>query len=137
MSHEIKLRVRFCEVDLYRVVWHGHYISWFEEARNELASLFGLGPEQLREMNLMAPVIDLHCRFKLPASFNDEVVIQTTMQRSETAKLMFLYKVIRDAQVLVEGSTTHVLTDLQGTMLYQVPPEVKKRLEEMMVYLEI
>lgn len=88
-------------------------------------------------MNLMAPVVDLHCKFKLPATFNDEVVIQTTMQRSETAKLMFLYKVIRDGEVLAEGGTTHVLTDLQGTMLYQVPPEVKKRLEEMMAYLGI
>ncbi len=137
MSYETKLKVRFCEVDPYQVVWHGHYISWFEVGRNELASLFGLNPDELREMGLMAPVVDLCCKFKLPAKFSDEVIIQTTMQRSETAKLIFHYNVIRDGEVLAEGSTTHVLTDLKGTMLYQVPSEVKRRLEEMMAYLKV
>ena len=50
MPHETHLKVRFCEVDLYQVVWHGHYLSWFEVARNELASRFGLDTMQLKEV---------------------------------------------------------------------------------------
>lgn len=137
MSYETTLKVRFCEVDPYQVVWHGHYISYFEVGRNNLTSLFGLGPDDLREMELMAPVVDLHCAFKLPAQFGDEILIQTTMERCETAKLIFHYRVIRDTQVLAEGSTTHVLTDLRGTMRYQLPPEVKKRVEKMMNHLGV
>jgi len=106
-------------------------------ARNELASRFGLDPMQLKEAGLMAPVVDLTCKFKLPARYNDEVIIQTTMQRSETAKLIFHYTVIRDTEVLAEGSTTHVLTDLKGMMLYKVPPAVQGRLEEMMTSLGV
>jgi acyl-CoA thioester hydrolase len=137
MPHEIHLKVRFCEVDPYQVVWHGHYISWFEVGRNELASRFGLDPMQLKEVGLMAPVVDLLCKFKLPARYDDEVIIRTTMQRSKTAKLIFHYTVMRDHEVLAEGSSTHVLTDLKGTMLYKVPPAVQRRLEEMMAYLEV
>jgi acyl-CoA thioester hydrolase len=137
MPHETQLKVRFCEVDPYQVVWHGHYISWFEVGRNELASRFGLDPEQLKSMGLLAPVVDLACKFKLPARYGDEVMIQTTMQRSETAKLIFHYTVMRDKEMIVEGSTTHVLTDMKGTMFYQVPPAVRQRLEEMMDYLGV
>jgi acyl-CoA thioester hydrolase len=137
MSHETHLKVRFCEVDTYQVAWHGHYVAWFEVGRNELASRFGLDPMQLKEIGLMAPVIELACKFKLPARFDDEIVIQTTMQRSETATLIFHYTVMRDTQTLAEGSTTHVLTDLKGTMLYKVPSVVQERLEEMMAYLEV
>ncbi len=137
MVHETTVNVRFCEVDPYQVVWHGHYISWFEVGRNGLASRFGLDPEQLRGLSVMAPVVDLSCTFKRPATFGDEVLIRTTMQRCETAKLRFCYTVIRDGEVLAEGSTTHVLTDLRGVMLYQIPTEVKKRLEEMMGYLGV
>jgi len=137
MSYETKLRVRFCEVDLYQVVWHGHYISWFEVGRNELTSLFGLSPEDLSEMGLMAPVVDLRCTFKIPARFGDEVLIETTMQRCEVAKLIFQYRVIRDCEILAEGSTTHVLTDLKGTMFYQVPPDVHTKLEKMMAFLGV
>jgi acyl-CoA thioester hydrolase len=137
MPHKTPLKVRFCEVDPYEVAWHGHYISWFEVGRNDLASRFGLDPMQLREVGLMAPVVDLSCKFKLPARYDEEVTIQTTMQRSETAKLIFSYMVIRDTKILAEGSTTHVLTDLKGTMLYKVPPAVQQRLEDMMTYLGV
>ena len=137
MLHKTRLKVRFCEVDPYEVVWHGHYISWFEVGRNDLASRFGLDPMQLREVGLMAPVVDLSCKFKLPARYDEEVTIQTTMQRSETAKLIFYYTVMRDTEILAEGSTTHVLTDLKGTMLYKVPSAVQQRLEEMMTYLGV
>lgn len=137
MPNESHLTVRFCEVDSYQVVWHGHYIAWFEVGRNELASRFGLDPEQLKAMGLMAPLVDLSCRFKLPARYGDEVIVQTTMQRCETAKLIFDYTVMRDNEVLAEGSSTHVLTDLKGTMLYQVPPEVHGRLEQMFASLGV
>jgi acyl-CoA thioester hydrolase len=137
MPHKTHLKVRFYEVDPYQVAWHGHYIAWFEVARNELASRFGLDPMQLKEAGLMAPVVDLTCKFKLPARYNDEVIIQTTMQRTETAKLIFHYTVMRNMEVLAEGGTTHVLTDLMGTMLYKVPPAVQQRLEEMMVSLGV
>jgi acyl-CoA thioester hydrolase len=137
MFHETPLKVRFYEVDSYRVVWHGHYIAWFEVGRNDLAARFGLDPEQLKEIGLMAPVVDLRCAFKRAAAFGDEVVIQTTMERCETAKLTFRYMVMREKDVLAEGSTTHVLTDLKGTMLYQIPPEAKQRLDQMFAYLGV
>ena len=135
MPYETQLQVRFYEVDSYQVVWHGHYISWFEVGRNEFASRFGLDPEQLKEIGLMAPVVDLRCTFKRAAAFGDEILIQTTMQRCESAKLIFHYTVMCDKEVLAEGSTTHVLTDLKGIMLYQIPSEAKRRLEKMFAYL--
>lgn len=137
MPYETYLKVRFCEVDSYQIVWHGHYISWFEVARNELTSRFDLDPEQLKAMGLMAPVVDLSCQFKLPARYGDEVVVRITMQRCETAKLIFHYTVMRDHEVLVEGNSTHVLTDLEGTMLYKVPLEVQRRLEQMFASLGV
>jgi acyl-CoA thioester hydrolase len=137
MAHETSLKVRFFEVDSYRVVWHGHYIAWFEVGRNDFASRFGLDPEQLKEIGLMAPVVDLRCNFKKAAAFGDEIFIHTSLQQCETAKLIFHYTVMRDQEVLAEGSTTHVLTDLKGTMLYQIPPEAQQRLERMFAYLGV
>jgi len=59
------------------------------------------------------------------------------MRRSETAKLIFHYTGVRDTEILAEGSTTHVLTDLKGTMFYQVPPDVHTKLEKMMAFLGV
>jgi len=137
--HETPLQVRFCEVDAYGMVWHGHYISWFEAGRNELTERFHMSPLQLKEMSLLAPVVELTCQFKLPATFGDSVVIQTTMERTEAAKLIFCYRVLHkeNGKVLATGSTTHVLTDLKGTLLYRVSPEILERIEAMRTYLEV
>ena len=82
MPYETQLKVRFYEVDSYHVVWHGHYVAWFEVGRNEFAARFGLDPEQLEEIGLMAPVVDLSCKFKLPARYGDDVVIVLDERRS-------------------------------------------------------
>ena len=67
--HETSLQVRFYEVDAYGVVWHGHYVGWFEAGRNDLTQRYQMGPLQLKDKNLLAPVVDLSCQFKLPATF--------------------------------------------------------------------
>jgi acyl-CoA thioester hydrolase len=137
--HETFLQVRFYEVDTYGVVWHGHYIGWFEVGRNELTERFHMGPLQLKEKNLLAPVVELTCQFKLPATFGDSLVIQTTLERTEVAKLIFNYRILlrEKGKVLATGSTTHVLTDLSGNLLYRVPSEVLEKIEGMRAYLDV
>jgi acyl-CoA thioester hydrolase len=137
--HETSLQVRFYEVDAYGVVWHGHYVGWFEVGRNDLTQRYQMGPLQLKERNLLAPVVDLNCQFKLPATFDSSLIIQTTMERTEVAKLIFHYRVVDqgNGKVLATGSTTHVLTDLKGNLLYRAPQEVLERIEAMQKYLEV
>ncbi|HUL22768.1 MAG TPA: thioesterase family protein [Thermodesulfobacteriota bacterium] len=137
--HETFLQVRFYEVDVYGVVWHGHYVGWFEAGRNDLTQRYQMGPLQLKERNLLAPVVGLDCQFKLPATFGNSLIIQTTMERTEVAKLIFRYRVVEQEndKVLATGSTTHVLTDLKGNLLYRVPSEVLEKIEAMRKYLEV
>jgi acyl-CoA thioester hydrolase len=137
--HETSLQVRFYEVDAYGVVWHGHYVGWFEVGRNDLTQRYQMGPLQLKERNLLAPVVDLNCQFKLPATFDSSLIIQTTMERTEVAKLIFHYRVVDQGnrKVLATGFTTHVLTDLKGNLLYRAPQEVLERIEAMQKYLEV
>ena len=45
--HETPVRVRFNEVDAYHVAWHGHYVTWMEIGRNDLAGRFDLNADQV------------------------------------------------------------------------------------------
>lgn len=136
--HETPIRVRFNEVDAYGVVWHGHYVGWFEAGRNDLTERFDMGPLQLKAKDLLAPVVELNCEYKFPATFGESLLVQTTMERTEVAKLIFHYRILSqtNGRVLATGSTTHVLTDLKGTLLYRIPPEIFQKIEEMRKYLE-
>lgn len=137
--HETRVKVRFTEVDLYQVVWHGHYLNWFEVSRNELAHRFELDPLKLMEVGFLAPVVELHCQFKEPARPNDEIIIRTGVQPSELANLIFTYEVLHaeTKRVLATGRTVHVLTDSKGTLLYRIPEPIQQRISMMMEYLEV
>lgn len=137
--HETRLKVRFTEVDLYQVVWHGHYLNWFEVSRNELARQFELDPLTLKEAGFLAPVVEVHCQFKEPARPDDELVIRTGMEPSELANLIFTNEVLhaQTNRVLATGRTVHVLTDSRGTLLYRIPEPIRQRISRMMAYLGV
>ena len=78
--HDTNLRVRFYEVDAYGMAWHGHYVGWFEAGRNDLAKRYKMDPLHLKEMNLLAPVVELNCD-QAPAS-----VAAPTASRSPALK---------------------------------------------------
>ena len=57
----------------------------------------------------------------------------------EVAKLIFRYQVLHQEKerILSTGTTTHVLTDLSGTLLYRVPPDILEKIEAMRKYLDV
>lgn len=135
--HETPLTVRFNEVDSYQVAWHGHYVTWMEVGRNDLAGRFGLNAEQIGAAGYRAPVVNLELSYKRPVRFNEHLVVGTTARRTETATLEFLSRIVgADGSVVATGSTLHVLTDSEGVLLYRLPPVIGERLSHMFAFLE-
>ena len=136
--HETEIRVRFNEVDQWGMVWHGHYISYFEMGRIDLARCFGLTPADFVKMSYTAPVIELKCNYKEPAWNDDELIIRTTLERPTKAALTFKYQILRkkDKKLLVEGETTQVLLDKKGELVLVIPEEIEKRIDKLLAYLE-
>jgi acyl-CoA thioester hydrolase len=135
---ETEIRVRFQEVDSWGMVWHGHYIAWFEVGRVALLTKFELAPQDFSNLGFLAPVIDLKCSFKEPARLGDEILIRTSVARPTKAALTFLFQVLRkrDGKLLVSGEETQVLLTLDGRMLYIFPQELRARLQPLFDYLE-
>ena len=136
--HETPIKVRFNEVDSYKVAWHGHYVAWMEVGRNELAGRFGLNAGQIDDLGYLVPVVSIELQFKKPARFDEDLRVMTSARRTMTATLEFVCTIIgADGVVCAEGKTVHVLTDRNGTLQYRLPHDIEVRLEEMMSFLEI
>jgi acyl-CoA thioester hydrolase len=41
LTNTTTFRVRFSEVDSLRIVWHGHYLKYFEDGRDAWGAEFG------------------------------------------------------------------------------------------------
>ena len=135
---ETEIKVRFNEVDSWGIVWHGHYIAWFEVGRMAFLKKFHLLPQDFTQMGYIAPVVDLKCFFKEPARMEEEILIRTSVLKPTKAALTFRFQILRkkDGKLLASGEETQVLLTLDGRMLYIIPQDLRERLQPLFNYLE-
>ena len=53
--------VRFNEADPLGIVWHGHYIRYFEDGREDFGKQFGIGYLDFYKNGLVIPVVNVDC----------------------------------------------------------------------------
>jgi acyl-CoA thioester hydrolase len=134
-SHETIVKVRFNEVDAYKVAWHGHYVAWMEVGRNELAGEFGLDAETLFSAGYYAPVTSLELKYLKPARFGELLKVRTSPRKVETATIVFETVILgQDGNPVARGTTTHVLTDLAGVIQYRLPANVAEKVAGMIAW---
>ena len=111
---ETRVRVRYAETDQMGVVYHANYLIWFEVGRVEYIRQLGLDYKSMeREEGCGIAVVDVSARYKAPARYDDELLVQTTLIAARGALIRFGYKILRavDGVLLCEGETVHVVVD--------------------------
>ena len=116
-----QVRVRYAETDQMGIVYYANYLVWFEIGRVELLRSLGLAYSQLEsDHSLILPVVDAHCRYRSPARYDDEILIETRPSMLRNSVLKFEYRILREAkqkeeerELLAEGETVHVVCDGQ------------------------
>ena len=109
---ETRVRVRYAETDQMGVVYHANYLIWFEVGRVEFIRQLGLDYKSMeREEGCGIAVVDVSVRYKAPARYDDELVVQTRLIAARGAVIRFGYRIVREADgvLLCEGETVHVV----------------------------
>lgn len=109
---ETRVRVRYAETDQMGVVYHANYLVWFEIGRVEFIRQLGLDYKSMeREEGCGIAVVDVSARYKLPARYDDELIVQTRLMAARGAVIRFAYRIVRaeDKVLLCEGETVHVV----------------------------
>jgi acyl-CoA thioester hydrolase len=112
--YETKLRVRYAETDQMGVVYHSNYIVWFEVGRVEMMRELGFTYSEMEKQDgTHIAVVDVRCRFKAPARYDELVTIRTRLLNVRGSLLHFGYEVVRnvDGAVLAEGETIHIVVN--------------------------
>jgi acyl-CoA thioester hydrolase len=110
-ANESRVRVRYVETDQMGVVYHSNYLVWFEIGRVEFIRQLGLNYKQMEEEDGCGiSVVDVHARYRAPARYDDELMVETRLLAARGAVIKFGYRILRisDGVLLCEGETTHV-----------------------------
>lgn len=126
----VREKVRFVETDMMGVVHHSNYFQWFEVGRVEYLRKAGVYLLDLIGDGILFPITEVQCKYKASARFDDYVLIETTMTGLSRAKMVFSYRVVREADgiVLAEGQTENVFTGEAGKII-RLPQQIFQKLE--------
>ena len=93
-----QVRVRYAETDQMGIVYYANYLVWFEIGRVELLRSLGLAYSQLEiEHECILPVVEASCRYRSPARYDDEILIETRPAMLRGSVIKFAYQVWRKA----------------------------------------
>ncbi|PIQ38581.1 MAG: 4-hydroxybenzoyl-CoA thioesterase [Lysobacterales bacterium CG17_big_fil_post_rev_8_21_14_2_50_64_11] len=130
LAVEITLRPAFHDIDPMDVVWHGHYLKYFELARCALLKRFNFDYPQMRESGFVWPVVDLRVKYVRPARFDQPLRVHAQIVEWEH-RLVIDY-VILDAvcgEVVTRGHSTQVAVSAStGELCLISPPILIERL---------
>ncbi len=123
LQHTARFRVRFNETDPLGIVWHGHYITYFEDGREAFGEAFGISYRDIQAQGFLAPVVKCTCAYKLPLRHGDWATVCTEFVDNPAAKMIFRYTIVNDRQrVVATGETIQVFTDPTGELVLTHPP---------------
>jgi acyl-CoA thioester hydrolase len=120
----VEFPVRFSEVDSMQIVWHGHYVKYMEEGRENFGKKYGISYTEIRNNGYMAPVVKLSCNYKKPLSYPDQVIVETCFVDSSAAKITYTFRIFRssDKELVATGESVLVFLDMNRELVLAVPP---------------
>ena len=113
---QTRIRVRYAETDQMGVVYYANFFIWFEIGRVELLRQLGFQYKQMEiDDDCHIPVVEANCRYKSPARYDDELLLETRILAIRRSVLKFGYRLLRPENegttLLAEGETVHVTVD--------------------------
>jgi acyl-CoA thioester hydrolase len=120
---EKEIEIRFSEVDMMGVVWHGSYVTYLEDAREAFGARFGLSYNRYIVENIFAPIVELNFHYRKPLRYGMKPVVRITYRPTDAAKIIFDYEMVNpaDGEVFLKATSVQVFMDRDFNLLWEAP----------------
>jgi acyl-CoA thioester hydrolase len=93
---------------------HSIYFVYFEMGRTELLRARGYSYRDIEDSGHFLVIIDIGCKFKKPAYYDDLLTLRTTVKRVTQVKIEHAYELFRDGQLLATGHSVLACVNRAG-----------------------
>jgi acyl-CoA thioester hydrolase len=122
---EIEVTPAFFDVDPMAVVWHGHYLKYFELVRSALMSKFNYDYAEMRDSGYLWPIVDLHIKYIRSARLKQPLKVRAEITEYEN-RLRVEYVITHavTGEKLTKGHTIQVAVNAKTNELEYVCPKI-------------
>lgn len=134
MKHIFEQKVFYSDTDAYGVVWHGSYLRWLEMGRVGICEMMGHNLIDLKEKDIVLPVVNLNVKYKMSAKLNDVVVTETEISEFNgfTVKFKQIIRSKETGKVCIDADVSVVAIDNNGKLYRKMPEILAKSFEEVL-----
>lgn len=113
LTHEIEVPIRFSETDAMGVVWHGNYLKFAEDAREQFGIAYQLHYLDMFNEGVLTPIVHSELFHKSSLYYGDSAIVKSHFTYLAAAKLKFEFKIYskKTGLLAAHGSTTQVFMD--------------------------
>jgi len=125
LSHNTFVHVRFSECDPLNIVWHGNYVKYFEDGREDFGRTHDFSYTEIYTQNgLSVPLVHLEMDYKRSLSFGETIRVETKLVDDPAAKIVFEYKIFNSKDELVcTGKTIQAFVHMKKKeLVITMPP---------------
>lgn len=127
LTSRTTLSVRFCETDLMGIVHHANYLVYLEAGRIDWLKRRGVSYEELVQRGLHLAIAEIRIKYRQPARFGDELVVETTCREVQRVTARFSYRILRGDTVICDGDI--LLACLRSDLtLTRIPDDIVRAL---------
>ena len=116
MSHVFPIRVYYEDTDLAGIVYYANYLKFIERARSEWVRALGIDQVQMKAEGLVFAVRRVEADYLTPAHYDDELVVETTMQAGSGVRLIVQQDVKRGKEMLFSARVTIICMTPEGAV---------------------
>ncbi len=111
-EYTAKVRVNYYDTDRMGVVWHGNYLKYFEDAREEMLRVLGLPYGEIEKAGVMTPVVEASVKYMAPARYDEVLDVKVRIAEPPRARMVIDYEIVRpDGSLCATGQTTLAFVD--------------------------
>ena len=125
------IRVYYEDTDAQGVVYYANYFKFMERARTEWIRALGIEQDVLlREQRRMFVVVDTQAEFRMPAKFNDQLVVTAALLSRARASFVIgqdTYRDNLDGDCLCKGTVRAAFIDADTLRPAKLPDSLFER----------
>jgi acyl-CoA thioester hydrolase len=125
--HRCDMRTLYADTDRSQVVYHAHYLRYFEFGRASLMRETGYPYKEVEESGFVYPIIKVDIDYFQPLYYDDPMHVHTRPATLERVRLQFDYIITHGetGDIVCKGFTRHCAINASGTPVGVDPKTVR------------
>jgi len=125
-----RLRVRWAEVDMQKIVFNAHYLMYFDTAITDYWRALALPYEEaMTQLGGELYVKKASVEYHGSARFDDRLAVALKCQRIGNSSMVFSGAIFRDEELLITCELVYVFADPASQTSRPVPPALRRLIE--------